>query len=269
MASIPFRQSDYVTEVVSQFDPTYQGLSNRLTTPQVSERAKTFEQNVHRAILLAQLPEFIARETRQLTQILDTAVQIIIVPPELSIGSPEYMDFVNARLPEALLKVQAEFTRVATPETTKAQVRSAESTLLHIFDPDSGHPSLVALQALYISLVVNIWTAFEAMAGDLWETAVNSHPRILADLNGKEGRIGQKAGYAGPTLTEDKNKVSNYEFALAHVHHVTNGDYDLKHKMGTLLKRRFRFTVLKEIRFAYSRAFSYKHDLIDDVLSRA
>jgi hypothetical protein len=46
------------------------------------------------------------------------------------------------------------------------------------------------LEALLFAQILGTWTAFETMAGDLWETAINLHPAGLAELKGTKKRLG-------------------------------------------------------------------------------
>jgi hypothetical protein len=54
-----------------------------------------------------------------------------------------------------------------------------------------GTPSATGLEAMLSSALTGTWTAFETMAGDLWETALNLHPAVLAELRGKKKRDGK------------------------------------------------------------------------------
>jgi len=92
------------------------------------------------------------------------------------------------------------------------------------------------------SMVVGTWTAFETLAGDLWEAAVNAHPRGLAKLVGGEHR-GQKG-------KEDLGRMVPLERLEKH-------NYDVSRVMGTLERslKKVRFAALEEIRGAYKVAF--------------
>ncbi len=80
------------------------------------------------------------------------------------------------------------------------------------------------------------WTAFEAMAGDLWEAALNCKPKGLADLPGKR-----------PPPQDERRILLKWLYA---------NDYDLSHLMGTVLKEeQYKFESLAQIRKAYLDAF--------------
>jgi len=127
-----------------------------------------------------------------------------------------------------------------------------------------------AIDAWLASLIIGTWTAFETLAGDLWVSAVNSQPQVLAPLIGTEKRIERLAigGVVNKPRPESKMEVDDEEscsasrtmIALGAMFRVTKGKYDLGDKMGTLLStsRCVQFTSLDDIRAAYSLAFSEK-----------
>ena len=92
-----------------------------------------------------------------------------------------------------------------------------------------------SLHSVVRSVLVQAWTAFEVMAGDLWEGALNEHPHVLAGLHEKSN--------------------SNREVPLWV---LQKHNFDLSNVMGTILKEKFNFTVLADIRKAYLSAFSKK-----------
>jgi hypothetical protein len=99
-----------------------------------------------------------------------------------------------------------------------------------------------AIQAFYRALITQAWTVFESHSEDLWEAAVNAHPKTLADLGGK--------GSAFPS------DLLKYDFAV-------------KDKMGTILKDRQKlisFRSLEKIQGAYALAFSEKGSAIASIL---
>jgi hypothetical protein len=106
-----------------------------------------------------------------------------------------------------------------------------------------GMPELVSMGAeRYLgSMLLGVWTAFETLAGDLWETALNIHPRILSDLK-----------------TGDKSVPINQ---------VQRYGYDLREKMGTILKKKYNFDRLDGIREGYEEAFNIDSAKIQAALS--
>jgi hypothetical protein len=83
--------------------------------------------------------------------------------------------------------------------------------------------------------LTGIWTAFEALAEEIWIAALNAHPRGLAELEGMK-----KKGAA------DERKIE--------LHFLQRYGYDLSKNMGTILSKRFSFDKLEDIRRAYAEA---------------
>ena len=112
----------------------------------------------------------------------------------------------------------------------------------------------IGLQAILSSMILGTWTAFETLAGDLWETAINVHPADLAALRNNEGRISQKA--AAETSQDDaaKGKESK-SVRLSSIDEITKGKFDLENRWGTIHRksRRFNLQTLGGIRAASQR----------------
>lgn|GEM_PF-3817188 len=81
---------------------------------------------------------------------------------------------------------------------TQADVKAAEAILLGISRESFSFLQLVAnsspiptnmgIEAFLSSLLLGAWTAFESLAADLWEEALNVHPHTLAVLKTSEKR---------------------------------------------------------------------------------
>jgi hypothetical protein len=99
-----------------------------------------------------------------------------------------------------------------------------------------------AFETLMSIQLVMVWTAFETLAGDLWEAAVNVHPHGLAQLAGKNKQGGQ----------EKKDQGKMVQFSLLELY-----DFDLRTVMGTMQRNmeKVGFTTLDKIRGAYADAF--------------
>ena len=100
------------------------------------------------------------------------------------------------------------------------------------------------LEAFAASLLIEAWTLFESLSEDLWEAALNTHPRTLGQLNGKA------------KFTYDDLQQNNF--------HVSG-------KLGTLLKKKdvVSFRTLDKISESYRLAFSEQFKPIEDVLKYA
>jgi hypothetical protein len=107
------------------------------------------------------------------------------------------------------------------------------------------------------------------MAGDLWEVAINCHPKTLCDLEGTNNRIANKVGSEGRDRSEWKAAQASSGPAnlFETIRRVTQGTFNAGSLMGTILKEDFHFQKLSGIRRAYSRAFSKNVDTIDTILA--
>jgi hypothetical protein len=105
-------------------------------------------------------------------------------------------------------------------------------------DDPSGHEAWLAAQ------MSATWTAFEAMAGDLWEAALNCRPEELAKLAGKK---------------------HDAESKMISLDYIQKYKFDLSKHMGTIFASKYKFDSLQGIRGAYKDAFgSYIDNIIDD-----
>jgi hypothetical protein len=142
---------------------------------------------------------------------------------------------------------------------------------------DSHAEMIPGVEAVLFSQIVLAWTAFETLAGDLWEAAINHHPHILARLDGPPKRIGKLAGAKEKEQPDDEDEgnattgadsADSKSVSLIRIHDLSKGSCDLGKLMGSLLKKRFKFTTLGGIRKAYSVAFSKKSTAVDAALSK-
>jgi hypothetical protein len=108
------------------------------------------------------------------------------------------------------------------------------------------------------SYVVGAWTAIETLAGDLWEAALNIDPDGLALLKGKPRRHAN-ASSPGTSRPRQKDEVSkSVDLDLIKFH-----GFDLRTKMGTVLRGRYEFSRLSKIRDAYFAAFDRESGQIE------
>lgn len=131
-----------------------------------------------------------------------------------------------------------------------------------------------SFEAILSAAVIGTWTAFETLAGDLWEKAINVCPNGLAELKGTKHRINKASSGCEPEndsgLQEEykkQNAAKNVKMDL--IHKFTRGTYDLRDSVGSLLRTNLDFQSLRKIRTAYSMAFheDAHPDAIDKALS--
>jgi hypothetical protein len=82
--------------------------------------------------------------------------------------------------------------------------------------------------------ITGTWTAFEALAEEIWVAAVNAHPVGLADLDGAKKGTGEEKKI-------DLSVLQRY-------------GYNPSNHMGTVLSRRYSFDRIEDIRRAYHEA---------------
>lgn len=128
------------------------------------------------------------------------------------------------------------------------------------------------LDATLRAMLTGIWTAFEVLASDLWEAALNAHPQKLCTLDGKQDRISRLTGSQGREIQERRREkafddASDSEHLMTLIGRATRGTYNAGDVMGTVLREKFPLHKLSGIRKAYSAAFSERTQEIDRILS--
>ncbi|HET9136017.1 MAG TPA: hypothetical protein VFO76_05215, partial [Candidatus Kapabacteria bacterium] len=87
------------------------------------------------------------------------------------------------------------------------------------------------------------WSAFETLASDLWATAINKNPNTFAIQVAYSSQNEQSTGSRSVDITE----LAQYKF-------------DVKAMMGTILKKKFKFTDPLKIQSAYATMLPKKTD---------
>jgi hypothetical protein len=105
------------------------------------------------------------------------------------------------------------------------------------------------MQSLFSSVLIGAWTAFEALATDLWIKAVNQRPMSLGLKAIKAPRRQQSEA---ETEAEPKQKPQTVKVDM-----LAKYEFDLKDRLGYILwrERQFDFNTLAAIRYAYKVVF--------------
>lgn len=108
-------------------------------------------------------------------------------------------------------------------------------------------------EAWMASQIIASWTAFEAMAGDLWEASLNIKPATLAKLAGRSKSARHPI--------DDARRIK-----LDWLHKY---QFDLSKVMGTIFleEKRHSFDSLDGIREAYNDAFSEDGDIVKSTIN--
>jgi hypothetical protein len=134
-----------------------------------------------------------------------------------------------------------------------------------------------SIEGIFFAMVTGAWTAFETLAGDLWEAAVNTAPKRLSKLPGQQNRIlqlvkngidnqlrsGKKSAKNRPSTrrkpaADDDGlpaERGSKKIDLDELGNVSGNSFDLSRKMGTLLRTKYEFNTLTKIREAFALAF--------------
>src|SRR5262249_2336111 len=229
---------------------------------------KLFRHTVARVRFLMVMPAVIGHAGMDLQRTYDTAeidVTGTLIGAHDSL-TDEIKDRMAARFNELWKQqIAADIARQRTPEwdETVREAHEAGTTPVNML---TRAPQGTIIFDVFLSyIVVGGWTAFETMAGDLWEQAVNIHPETLAALVGtKPIKSKEKDGFGSlrpPRQATAMRESKSIDLDILRFH-----NFDVKDKMGTLLKGRYDFARLSEIRLAYVQAFSEYNDAIYSLL---
>jgi hypothetical protein len=229
------------------------GLEDSIQTREIKQVARSFLRNIENVVNSLVLPVFVVYWARNISRCEVEAVVNLT-------GKATFQDSIE---PELVKCVENEFRRLIADwhrasmiEPLQEQqfmrsVRYIDGMLIE------GRERLNSgFEAVLFNAIVGCWTAFEAMASDLWEAALNVHPSGLAELKGtpwlKESQVASES---------DEDQKEN----TAKTKHVNLTDlqrwrYAVSRHMGSILKIKFNFNLLAGIKNAYTVAWWEKGD---------
>jgi hypothetical protein len=151
------------------------------------------------------------------------------------------------RDPETTRRIKDEMAKIGATAGLDWIATEARKLLLPMLQNPEIAPGI---RVFVSSLMSASWTAFEAMASDLWTTCVNSRPSQLG--NHLISNLPRKTR-DGAERYISLRLLSKYQF-------------DLGSSLGTVLSRRFDFTSLSGIAAAYRAAFAglNAREILDD-----
>jgi hypothetical protein len=139
------------------------------------------------------------------------------------------------RDPEVTKRINAEMEKIRTTEAMNWIGGEARKILL----PFMRNPEITkGVRVFFSSLLSASWTAFEAMASDLWTACVNSRPT----------QLGKQTIFGLPQKPSGSDKYISLRFLSKH-------NFDLRSSLGEVLVKKFDFTSLSGIAKAYKLAF--------------
>ncbi|MBN9392179.1 MAG: hypothetical protein J0I20_29345 [Chloroflexi bacterium] len=120
------------------------------------------------------------------------------------------------------------------------------------------------LLAHYYSAISLTWTTFESIAADLWTSLVNKEPKKYGQ-KAFQVDSSEAAKQRGEIALKQPEGLSGkqIQFSL-----LAEYDFDLKDKMGTILKEKFDFTGVTGMVTAYAAIFPEKREDIKKVLDK-
>ncbi|MBB6220554.1 hypothetical protein [Rhizobium leguminosarum] len=162
-----------------------------------------------------------------------------------SMGMSE-QDFSDLEIRQDLVAFSADQSRMATDGIPSEEFKQLTNRAYrHVqWCADKANQTAEALDAWLASQVTGIWTAIETLASDLWISALNAHPAILAELRGKT----------------EKGSKSVQLYRLAQF------GFDVQGNMGSILASEQNFSRLATIIDAYYAAFSEDADEIIEII---
>jgi hypothetical protein len=215
-----------------------------------------YERNIRRVYTLIMFPLV------TITSTVMTQKAIVETQAQLPSGATndEVGEAVKAALNKAILK-REEILGSSDGRAQRLMDAEVQTALLMlkfaVTAIEDGAEAWLAAQ------VTGTWTAFEAMSEDLWEAALNTKPRGLAELTGKSKRLrSDTANDPSHTANSGEDKDKGVRLNL-----LQKYDYNLSSSMGTILKGKYGFDRLEGIRRAYAEAFSKDSAAIDKVLN--
>jgi hypothetical protein len=164
-----------------------------------------------------------------------------------------------------LQTIAASFYRAATSPTTNDSNPGSSRQFYEValdewerWAADGAPFAPPGIAAVLAAFVVQQYSTFETFAGDVWERAVNVHPRLLAEMKGRPWSKSPRQSDTG----SPEAKTLRFEV-------LRENDYDVRLKMGSVLRRagHARFGTLAGIRDAYAKAFSKRGNAIEAALS--
>lgn len=236
-----------------------------LKTPELEPVLRVLRYNWHRVRTLMITPAIIGHTAMQLQRDFDIAAFEI----EGSLKNTENpLSLVKSEITERIAELHT-----ARLEREKALL-GTDAWDQHVFKTHEIGAIAVNMLArapfgtggfeyLLSTFVIGAWSVFETMAGDLWETSLNLNPSGLAHLKGAPNRLrkNEKAKFGSPKTSREENQSKSVDLDLIQFH-----KFDLRNKMGTILRNRYEFSRLSTIREAYSSAFDNDTAQVDAVL---
>lgn len=236
---------------------------SKLTTPEFQPIGKKFKEDIERIVLLCEMPSLIMYRAFNFGALVAQAFQEVTAN-EMPIGREWGIEEIQEE------NVNQNVSRRSPILLQSYEKHDAYDRIVAL---RAGHRNLVvedgylggrigqSIEAILRTVIVEGWTAFETMAGELWESALNVHPQTLCLMEGIPKRKSKGIKYLPNDFVPPKNVGIVF---------LNSNNYDPSKVMGTYYKTEekeiFKFTSWWNIRNAFLAAFSERTESIDEVL---
>lgn len=237
----------------------------------LADVARVFQRNIGRVENLAAAPATLVSMVKFMQGLMDifafssarSSVEETVTQMQMDLMAlQEQAKVLSNEEMENMLVTKAEELRRPLPSIDEE--KEVAWKVVHAF-VEQGSDIRTAFETIQFSVLTGTWTAFESMAGDLWEATLNAHPKGLSELKGRTAR--KKAAKSGKGAESLQAPTGPAEGTKIDVAYLAKYRYDLSGRMGTILKNRFKSRLLREIRDAYASAFHVDYKKIDASLN--
>jgi len=213
-------------------------LAKNLKSEALRSLAQTFLENAESAAGIVALPLWFAQQTAERFEFNEFFVVRLVESLMLSRGrEPEEIKPLRSQ------EIAQEWNNQRDPDSEALKTRVRRE----LRDSLAGPGPQNAFRSLLLSMVSGLWTAFEVLATDLWVSAVNAYPHVYA------GRCLARAERGRDSEDLDGKHVS--------VRLLSRYGFDLRQKLGEILRPKFDFTCLSGQFRAFIAAFGREGEL--------
>jgi hypothetical protein len=237
-----------------KFNTTFRQLQDQVANKVVRETAAVFSENMERVLSLWELPMNLATWLAQMRATQADSLRarqgtVIRTGPPPSPDETEE-DRQNRKRIEEFNEMWQKYPNdvdFGTPE-----LNQVFQTMLGPIQDASVEKTIRGSDSLLAAMLVGSWTAFEALATDLWVTAVNQRPMSLG-VGALRAPKRERSSSAGKE-TAETDKYTPMNLDILRQYRFNLGDC-----LGTMIKqkRKFDFNSLDGIQHAYCEAFSF------------
>jgi hypothetical protein len=213
-----------------------------LVSPLILAPVEAYLENLARVSVFAEMPARIAFSVRR-DQLWTDCAELEATGGKLN---PDYIKFLSAApegYSEAFNRLWPVFEAAAKADPSKTPLAKLEIGIRYIEQiMATQHIAMEnSIAALFSSLILEVWTAFEILAADLWVLAIDKGPKELANRIALSKQLQKPEDHITPET----------------VHSL---EFDARKEYGSFLREigRVSFQKLDHIRLYYAEAFG-KH----------